>query len=164
MPFDFKLKTSKGRERGPMGFLNAGPTFSDFVSGKTAEEQRTLFMPVAHIIGRMHALGVEHGHVTMNNVHMYGSKLCLTDFSMAEQKRVDWNSTNSIYYAFIRDYSTRILRIGSVLDIQFCKEFFRRIVSNYPTSKKIKQELIELLDSDLRAHECTSFLPYSGPC
>ncbi|MDD4983384.1 MAG: lipopolysaccharide kinase InaA family protein [Candidatus ainarchaeum sp.] len=165
MPFDFKLKTAGGRERGPMGFLNAGESFAKATIRANNAKLRAMFMPVADIIGQMHALGVEHGHVTTSNVHIHNGRLCLVDFSIAEQHLVDWNSVGSIYNAFVRDYTTRITRSKSqYANMTFCKEFFRRMISHYPTSEQIKSELINKLNNDLENYRSRDLLPYHGPC
>lgn len=165
MPFDFKLKTANDRERGPMGFLNAGKSFAEAViTEKNNTKLKAMFMSVADIIGKMHALGIEHGHVTTGNVHLHKGRLCLTDFSMAEQKVVDWNSMQSIYNAFVRDYATRILRSKGGANMAFCKEFFRRIISYYPAPETVKQKLIKKLNRNLLNYGRYGINSYHGPC
>jgi len=173
VPFDFKLVTANGRERGPMAFLDAGITLKKHIddivdrSGNKSwmfreEVMAEVLISLSDIIGKMHAQGVEHGHATLSNALIHNGKICVTDFSMAEQKHVNWNSAESIYNSFLRDYATIIFRPRR--NFYLSESLFNLIISHYPTSKEIKREVLSKIMHANSNYRYYGIHPYRGPC
>lgn len=118
---------------------------------------KNLLEKVAELIGKMHAAGIEHLHPHQGNIVVSRKgRLGLIDLSLASKRKVDWKSSQSIYLAFKEDYSTLNRAFGAFLrSSQETKNFFEKIVSKYPASKKVKAAVFDSIDNFVK-HRITS--------
>jgi tRNA A-37 threonylcarbamoyl transferase component Bud32 len=116
------------------------------------------------LIGKVHARGIMHGHPHMNNFFVKDGKVWLADFKLAERVSPDWNSAEDILHTFRKGHG----RLGSVLrgasnlleasplskspnSAKLRRTCLEIMVSQYPCSEEVRQEVIERLLGKLGA-------------
>ncbi|MFH0955003.1 MAG: hypothetical protein V1777_02780 [Candidatus Micrarchaeota archaeon] len=150
-------------------FEKGGKTFANFLAKLSSESERVKKMPAAvrlrrlqqqkranyqiltkifRMMGRVHSLGIRHGHPHPGNIVLQGNRVGLIDFKFAHWVSKEcWKSHNSLFLGFWDDYMW-LGKILSRLAIQPKKRtaLWRGLVSRYPCSEEIKQQLMKRIE------------------
>ncbi|MBS3061096.1 MAG: hypothetical protein J4215_00775 [Candidatus Diapherotrites archaeon] len=104
------------------------------------------------MIGRVHQLGIAHGHPHGYNIIVSGSKVGLIDFRLATAADPSiWRDMKRIRLFFIHDHFKLMRIIRGVKPIfrtrieqkAVTRQLFSSMIRQYPCSEKIKKELID---------------------
>ncbi len=107
------------------------------------------------LVGRMHALGVEHGHLHSENIVVKNGRPFLIDFKLSRRVAPGWKNPRNVYFKFANDhiflgklfiemiFSTRAV-LGEDAS-KLLKRNFLHLVAQYPCSKRVKEEIVSLI-------------------
>lgn len=134
-----------------------GRTLSDYIASarydRTNKTLSALLAKTFRAIGRMHQLGICHGHPHDQNVVVKGNVVGFIDFQHAKRapNRI-WTSSAEIVRFFGKDYSTLTLSFGPLIPAFLAgtpaqtryvqRKLFERIIRQYPCSHAIKEEVL----------------------
>ncbi|GEM_PF-3470029 len=113
-----------------------------FSRHKSAFERnrRELLSKVARMIGRMHSLGIRHGHPHAGNIVVSKNRVGSIDFSKLTRARIEWRNPAEIEHWFKMDWK----HLSAMLDEHHVPEgerviFFRRLINQYPCTSEMKK-------------------------
>ncbi|MFA4855855.1 MAG: hypothetical protein WC634_04710 [archaeon] len=114
-----------------------------------ARMNATMLSGIAELMGKIHSAGIEHSHPHRGNIVVdRRGRIGIIDLIEAETKQVEWESAQSIFLSFKRDYNVlwRAFRIYFSAPEE-ARAFFSRIISRYPASKELRRQVIEAVEN-----------------
>ncbi|MDO8428661.1 MAG: lipopolysaccharide kinase InaA family protein [Candidatus Diapherotrites archaeon] len=108
---------------------------------------------LAKELAKMHCEGIEHGHPHSHNLTWKRFRIGLIDFSKAIQRQINWSDANSTYSSFRDDYhylGSRVLKFEFGMKLKEVREFFQKVVNNYPCTEQVKQKILEQITEDFQ--------------
>lgn len=139
------------KARGEGRHLPLKTAFEIITSNKVeSREIRGWLFKAFRMIGRVHALGVSHGHPHPKNIVVQGNKVGLIDFKQAKVvPNSIWAEPEKIKRKFHEDY----LKLALTSDLFFQKgkkRLFSALVARYPCSQAVKEQLLRLISSEFK--------------
>ncbi|MDD4983674.1 MAG: hypothetical protein PHH82_02415 [Candidatus ainarchaeum sp.] len=141
-PFRFEVPENGHH---PMAFMDMGKSITQSVLEDPSNPH--IFPAFFRELGKMHALGVEHGHPHFQNATYKDGKVYFIDFSLAKRKQIDWSDPANIFRAFREDYMCILYNHYEYFGEKRILALLEEIINNYPTTQKIKEELIKRMGS-----------------
>ena len=119
---------------------------------QTSRSISELLFKAFRMIGRVHSLGVCHGHPHSNNIVVRGNQVGLIDFKYSRQVPKEiWKNPDHIFFNFKSDYNylSKFLKLlVSPQELQLFKALFSRLVARYPCTQEIKTQVLKkILDA-----------------